>query len=211
MDSGEPFTVTVHPFPSRTRKNCAYELGNTNAKNALVFIGGLKDGPHTTPYIRTVARHLDESKTLDYSTFEIRMRSSFLGFGTSSLKNDVEDISGLVKYLRGKGKEKIVLMGHSTGTQDCMEYTNYAKHNAEPVDGFILQACISDRDGLDIVASNWRDCLAVADQMIAEGKSDWCMPKDKVPNVLQAPISAYRLRSLIAKEYVFASRLDRLS
>ena len=82
-----------------------------------------------------------------------------------------------------------------------MEYTNYAKHNAEPVDGFILQAPVSDREGLDIVAPNWRESLAKANAMIAEGKADWAMPKDKVPNVLGAPISAYRLQSLVAKEY----------
>lgn len=113
----EPFSVTVHPFPSRTRKNCAYEMGNTSARNALVFIGGLKDGPHTTPYIWTVAKRLEEATQLGYSVFEIRMRSSFNGFGTSSLKKDVEDISSLVSYLRGRGKDKIVLMGHSTGCQ----------------------------------------------------------------------------------------------
>lgn len=114
----EPFPVTVHPFPSPKRGGShAYELGNTSAKNAVVFIGGLTDGPHTTPYIRTVAKHLENSSSLDYSVFEIRMRSSFIGFGTSSLANDVEDISALVKYLRGRGKEKIVLFGHSTGCQ----------------------------------------------------------------------------------------------
>ena len=115
----EPFPVTVHPFPSPTKGNCAYELGNTAAKNAVVFIGGLTDGPHTVPYIRTVAKHLEDSNSLDYSVFEIRMRSSFLGFGTSSLARDVEDISALIKYLRGRGKERIVLFGHSTGCQVC--------------------------------------------------------------------------------------------
>jgi hypothetical protein len=44
------------------------------------------------------------------------MRSSYAGFGYSSLANDVEDTAALVRYLRGIGKEKIVLMGSSTGT-----------------------------------------------------------------------------------------------
>lgn len=83
-----------------------------------------------------------------------------------------------------------------------MEYTNYEKHQAEPVEGFILQAPVSDRDGLEMVLPTWQESLAVAEQMIAEGKSDWCMPRDKVPRVLGAPISAYRMWSLIAKEYV---------
>lgn len=116
----EPFSVMVHPFPSRTRKNCAYEMGNAASPNAVIFVGGLKDGPHTTPYIWTIAKRLEEASHLGYSVFEIRMRSSFTGFGTSSLKRDVEDISSLVAYLRGRGKQKIVLFGHSTGCQVCI-------------------------------------------------------------------------------------------
>lgn len=122
MASTNPFPVTVHPYKSPTRGACAYELGtNVASKNAIIFIGGLGDGPHTVAYIRTVARHLETAgKELEYSVFEIRLRSSFIGFGTTSLTNDVEDIAALVKYLRGLGKEKIVLFGHSTGSQVCL-------------------------------------------------------------------------------------------
>lgn len=86
--------------------------------------------------------------------------------------------------------------------QDCMEYTNYARHGNEPVEGFILQAPVSDRESLEIVAPDWKESLRVADEMIADGRSDHCVPKDKVPPIVNAPITAYRLRSLIAKEYV---------
>lgn len=88
-----------------------------------------------------------------------------------------------------------------------MEYTNYAKNGAEPVDGFILQAPISDRDGIDQFFPTWQTSLDFADKWIAEGKADWCMPRDLVPAVLGAPITAYRLRSLLAKEYVPASAI----
>lgn len=118
MAGNHPYQVTVHPHESPVSGACAYELGNTAAKNAVVFIGGLGDGPHTLQYVRIVAEHIEEAGNgLDYSVFEIRMRSSFIGFGTSSLKNDVEDISALVRYLRGIGREKIILFGHSTGCQ----------------------------------------------------------------------------------------------
>lgn len=128
MSVDEPFTVTAHPYRSRTRGSCAYELGGGSHKNAIIFIGGLKDGPHTTPYIRYVARHLATRPDLDYSIFEIRMRSSFLGFGTSCLTNDVQDISSLVSYLRKLGKQKIVLFGHSTGTQVSIDSQDSLKH-----------------------------------------------------------------------------------
>ena len=116
-----PFPVTVHTFksPSLEADSHAYESGNTTASNALVFIGGLTDGPHTVPCIRTVADRLagPEASGLDYSVFEIRMASSFGGFGYSSLARDVADISALVGYLKELGRKKIVLFGHSTGCQ----------------------------------------------------------------------------------------------
>lgn len=43
------------------------------------------------------------------------MRSSYSGFGHSSLTNDVEDMAALVRYLRRIGKERVVFMGASTG------------------------------------------------------------------------------------------------
>jgi triacylglycerol esterase/lipase EstA (alpha/beta hydrolase family) len=117
MIRGGPFQVTVHPYNSPTRQSCAYESGDPAARNALIFVGGLGDGPQTVDYIRSVSDRLAQQKDLGYSVFEIRMRSSFSGFGTSSLKEDVEDISSLVRYLRDLGREKIVLLGHSTGCQ----------------------------------------------------------------------------------------------
>ena len=82
------------------------------------FLSAASKTAHTpTPYIRTVAKQLELASELSYSVFEIRLRSSFIGFGTSSLEEDVADISALVKYLRTLGREKIVLFGHSTGCQ----------------------------------------------------------------------------------------------
>ncbi|KID70399.1 uncharacterized protein G6M90_00g086270 [Metarhizium brunneum] len=212
MVSHSSFSVIVHPHPSPNRGACAYELGYPNSKNALVFIGGLGDGPHTVPYIRTVAKHLETTgKDLEFSVFELRLRSSFIGFGTSSLSNDVDDIAALVKYLRGLGREKIVLFGHSTGCQDCMEYSNYVKHGNPPVDGFIMQGPVSDREAMDGIFPSVKESIELADTWIAAGRAGDCLPGDKVPTVLAAPISAYRLKSLVAKggdDDYFSSDLD---
>ncbi|EWZ95187.1 hypothetical protein BFJ70_g13831 [Fusarium oxysporum] len=199
MSPSGPFQVTVHPFESKCRSSAAYEIGLTSAPNAIVFIGGLTDGPHTIPYTRLLAQRLEEVKELGFSVIEFRMRSSFSGFGTSSLSNDVEDISALVKYLRGIGKEKIVLFGSSTGCQDCIEYANYAKHNNEPVDGFVMQGPVSDRETLDLIFPDPQPSLDLAAKMISEGKGGDCMPFDMIPAVLGAPISAYRFQSLASK------------
>jgi hypothetical protein len=79
-----------------------------------VFIPGLTSGPHATD-LAYLANMLQQSPSLDYSLWEFRMRSSYSGFGYSSLANDVEDTAALVQYLRSIGKQKIVLMGSSTG------------------------------------------------------------------------------------------------
>jgi hypothetical protein len=113
--AGKAFPITVHPFPSPTPSSCAYERGLSSSRNALVHIGGLTSGPHTSPQLDSLVKVVQADIESGYSFWEFRMRSSYTGFGYSSLANDVEDISTLVRYLRSLGKEKIVLLGSSTG------------------------------------------------------------------------------------------------
>lgn len=210
-----PFPCTVHFYDSPTANAAAYEIGPSGVSNAILFIGGLSDGPHTVFYTPTLAKYLETSGQ-DWSLFEIRMRSSFSGYGYSSLKNDVEDISALVRYLRSIGKKKIVLMGHSTGCQvrilalgstmttigsrhqDCMEYS---KLEEDVVDGFILQGPVSDRESIvDFVKpEDMKKGLDLAAQMIAEGKGGEILPADYVPSIFNTPITAYRWHSLTTK------------
>ncbi|KAI0389829.1 dolichol-phosphate mannosyltransferase [Xylariaceae sp. FL0594] len=194
MPSPTTFTTTVHPFPSPTPHACAYESGRPNARNALVFIGGLGDGPHTVPYPRAIAKRLDAEPTLSYSVFEFRLKSSFTGFGFARLADDVADISALVRYLRSIGKERIVLMGHSTGSQDCMEYTS-PSHNAPPVDGFILQAPVCDPEAfaLDMGQDQLKKSVEEAKKLIDAGKGHERMTLTQLPAFMKdTPISAWR-------------------
>lgn len=115
-----PFLTKVHYYDSPTKHSTAYESGTLDSPNVIVAIGGLGDGPHTVPYFHDLATRLDAaSGGPEYAVFQIRMKSSFVGFGTSTLVEDVAHISALVKYLRRAGKEKIILLGHSTGSQVC--------------------------------------------------------------------------------------------
>ncbi|KAI3394082.1 hypothetical protein diail_3258 [Diaporthe ilicicola] len=195
-----PFSVTVHPYPSpKVKHACAYELGSSSARNALVFVGGLGDGPHTVPYIRTVASKIEADTGLSYSVFELRIRSSFCGFGWNNLAKDVQDISALVKYLRGIGKEKVVLMGHSTGSQDCIEYTDYEKHQNEPIDGLILQGSVSDREAFaeDLGKDEADKMVGLATEMINAGRKDDAVPRSRLARPpFPWPVTAYRLHSL---------------
>lgn len=83
-----------------------------------------------------------------------------------------------------------------------MEYTKYAKYANDPVDGFILQAPVSDRESLDTFLSDWHSKLDFADKMIAEGKGGDCLPAEQSIAMLNAPISANRFHDLFAKGYV---------
>ncbi|KAI8634628.1 dolichol-phosphate mannosyltransferase [Xylariaceae sp. FL1651] len=202
MSTSGTFTTTVHPFSSPTPHACAYEVGLQNAKNALVFIGGLGDGPHTVPYPRAIARRLEAEEELSYSVFEFRLKSSFSGFGFSRLVDDVAEISALVKYLRSIGKDRVVLMGHSTGSQDCMEYTSPV-HDVAPVEGYILQAPVCDADAIALEMGHDRleASITAAKQFIDAGKGQERLPLYHLPNSMQdTPVSAWRWYALGAPD-----------
>ncbi|KAK0638504.1 hypothetical protein B0T16DRAFT_338188 [Cercophora newfieldiana] len=196
-----PYPVTVHPFPSATRWSCAYERGNANARNAFVYIGGLTGGPQAID-LAQIDEAFRTSKTVSYSIWEFRMRSSYTGFGYSSLANDADDVASFVKYLRSLGKERVVLMGHSTGCQDCMEYSNKEKYSESPaVDGYILLAPVSDREmaGLFIPPDVLEESVKAARELIDQGREREIMPKGSIPEIFQSPVTAYRWYSLAAK------------
>ncbi|KAF3013800.1 hypothetical protein E8E14_011494 [Neopestalotiopsis sp. 37M] len=201
MTSSTPFTTTVHPFKSPTPHACAYESGLSSAKNALVFIGGLGDGPHTVPYPRAIAKALESRPELDFSVFEFRLKSSFGGFGFVRLADDVADISALVKYLRGIGKEKVVLIGHSTGCQDIMEYTSPAYPDLAEVEALILQAPVADRGAFEMVLGRQLldESVRVAKDLIDAGNGSAIVPIKETQNIFGV-VSAQRWYALAAAD-----------
>jgi hypothetical protein len=72
-----------------------------------------------TPYVTALSSELHN---INWSFCQLHMRSSYLGFGTGSLRRDFQDISAAVSYLLANGKARVVLMGHSTGSQNSMYY-----------------------------------------------------------------------------------------
>lgn len=236
------FPVTVHEFlPSpRSKKLChVYEYdihdyfapsadSQANA-NALVFIGGLGDGPHGVPYIRYIAAALKSPSfpSLNYTVFEARLSSAFTGWGVSSLAEDVKEIASVVRYLKTKlRKRKVVLMGHSTGCQDCVAYLHQLarqeRRRRDPqgkeeeeekeeqknedeipeVDAIILQGPVSDREafGMCMSEQDLEEARNLARRMIDEGKEDEYMPRDKLPaDMRNTPVTAYRWYSLASR------------
>ncbi|KAK4456067.1 hypothetical protein QBC34DRAFT_453813 [Podospora aff. communis PSN243] len=203
-----PFPVIVHQYPSSAkpdRPRSAFEYRpspsetttTTRPQNALVFIPGLGDSPFDVPYIQTIASKLTSSS---YSAFEINLYSSGSAFGYGSIAQDVRDIADLVRYLKGSGRKKVVLMGHSTGCQDCMGYAKAVAAGKVPgVEGYVLQGPVSDREaiGLSCVGEGVRESLGVAERMVREGRGEEVMERDVLPGEWrESPVSAYRWASL---------------
>ncbi|KAH6849775.1 hypothetical protein B0I37DRAFT_413225 [Chaetomium sp. MPI-CAGE-AT-0009] len=220
-----PYPVQVHHYPSATsptRLVQTYEHLPSHGHepqqrppppNALVFIGGLGDGPHTVPYPRRLADRLAALPEPErrYAVFEARLSSAFAGFGTASLAQDARELAALVRYLRGpaRGARRVVLMGHSTGCQDCLAYVAAVRDGGEGggggeegglwVDGLVLQGPVSDREaiGMEEDAGEVRASLEVAEGLVKAGKGGVVMDGEVMPaGWRNGPVTAYRWASL---------------
>ncbi|KAL5338704.1 hypothetical protein BJX70DRAFT_398447 [Aspergillus crustosus] len=146
----------------------AFEFGSpsTPKPHSLLFIGGLTNGLYSVPYVHELAKALEPT---EWSIFSLLLSSSYGGWGIGSLDRDVEEIGRCVEYVQNlKYKTtangapgKIVIMGHSTGSQDVLHYVhaqNPLPRNPDvdgvrgltrpAVDGAIMQAPVSDREAL---------------------------------------------------------------
>jgi hypothetical protein len=135
---------------------------------------------------------------------EIRLSSSYTGWGTSSLQNDVAEISDAVSYFRSIKTGKIVLMGSSTGCQDIMEYLTGAGCEVRPaIEGGILQAPVSDREWLAMMMEPelYRNSCIAAQKMVDAGNGEEILPTRETGNVLPAPCTARRWLSLASPNH----------
>uniref|UniRef100_A0A060T1W2 ARAD1C24134p n=1 Tax=Blastobotrys adeninivorans TaxID=409370 RepID=A0A060T1W2_BLAAD len=196
---------TVHQY---ARRLVAIEhptkSGNAH-KRVVVFVGGLGDGLFTVPYVTPMAEELDN---VGWGVVQVLLRDSYLGWGTGSLAKDAQDITKAISYLYSTvGKESIVLMGHSTGTQDAMYYlTQQYKGDNNDLDkrpklsGVILQAPVSDREGAYNFDGKMQteENVRTATKLIEEGRGDHVLPPDFSGFSSEAPVSAERFVSLTA-------------
>jgi pimeloyl-ACP methyl ester carboxylesterase len=174
----------------------AFEFGDRDSKNAIVFIGGLGNQYLNVPYIPAV----NEGIGPHWRLFQIALSSSGTGWGTGSLDRDVVEIGKLVKYLKDKlGLTKVVLFGHSTGSQDSL---HYLLKGTEEVDGIILQASASDREAAEVL---FKKRGVKLDDYIKEAQEIYdtkgpleLLPKKFSDAFFGAPINAYRWLSLTA-------------
>ncbi|KAL2860394.1 hypothetical protein BJX68DRAFT_84157 [Aspergillus pseudodeflectus] len=156
---------TLHHYAPRLT---AFEFGQPHTApkpHSILFIGGLTDGLYTVPYVQEIAKAVEPT---EWSLFHLLLSSSYGGWGIGSLDQDVEEIGQCVDYVRklkqsfiSSTANKVVIMGHSTGSQDVLHYL----HSPNPlpfnpdvdrvqglvrpaVDGAIMQAPVSDRQAM---------------------------------------------------------------
>ncbi|KAL5356261.1 hypothetical protein BJX96DRAFT_162332 [Aspergillus floccosus] len=151
-----------------------YTRGTHSKPHTLIFIGGLGDGLGTVKYLNDLEVTLQGTK---WSIFAPVLSSSYNGWGMGSLGQDIAEIAACAHYVREYkeplyGVGKVVLMGHSTGSQDIMQYLSSANpqpldappgrdskvkfrnraypasFTRPPVDGAIIQAPVSDREAI---------------------------------------------------------------
>lgn len=195
------FTPSKHPgtLHQYTSRLVAFEFGSdntTNDTNILIWIGGLGDGLLTVPYTHTLAQALPSN----WCMVQPILSSSYGGWGTSSLLRDGKELGICVQYFKQLRPEaKVVLMGHSTGSQDCMEYTTGPDAADRPkVQGIILQAGISDREGLveGMQDGQYEESCKVAHQWVGEGRGNDVLPLSVTGTLFETPSSAKRWLSL---------------
>lgn len=159
----------------QTQGLAAFEYTDKNyqKQHTLIFIGGLGDGLNTVEYVADIAAALQST---EWSIFNPILSSSYSGWGTGSLGRDVDEIAQCVTYVSEyKPGGKVVLMGHSTGSQDVLHYLSCENpqprdpvpaqsvpcNNSLPagmlrpkIDGAIMQAPVSDREAILWVAES---------------------------------------------------------
>jgi pimeloyl-ACP methyl ester carboxylesterase len=199
---------TIHKY---SKKLVAFEHSSASASNAndapntLLWVGGLGDGLLTVGYPTTIASSLPSNWVLA----EVVLRSSYNGWATGRLSRDAREIGECVSYFRNlRPGKKIVLMGHSTGCQDIMEYLVGPDAKNQPlIDGAILQGGVSDREAWEDMLENdeqkkeFKEIVDKAKEMIDNGDEKGILPVkgNMIAEGLGAPVTAYRTYSLLAK------------
>ncbi|KAJ5606381.1 DUF1749-domain-containing protein [Penicillium lagena] len=207
-----------------------YVSSSIRQPHSLLFIGGLGDGMATTSYMSDLVRALQPT---EWSLFTINLTSSYQSWGLGHLDRDTTEIAQCVQYIKDYktskfGNGKVVLMGHSTGSQCVLHYLSRPNpHPSVPtfdselanikrleIDGAIMQAPVSDREAIALCMKHgfkgrssseiqelWKKLEDMAKEAIHQEESyDTLLPLWMTSSIYPSntPISARRLLSLLS-------------
>jgi hypothetical protein len=95
-------------------------------------------------------------------------------------------------------------MGHSTGCQDVMEYLTGAEcETRPPIDGGIIQAPASDREGMlmSMPESIYKSSCEAAQKMVDAGDGTEILPTKKTKGLFPGVVTAKRFLSLASPNH----------
>lgn len=151
-------------------------LTSTQNTNTLIFVGGLSDTYSSVAYPYALAHALGPTWSLVIAA----LSSTGSSWGTSSIARDAEEIAKIVNFIRERRPDgKIVVQGHSTGCQDCVQYLTGAGADKRPhIDGAVLQAPVSDREAMEneLPKALLQEANQLALEMCREKKDTDVMP-----------------------------------
>ncbi len=182
------------------KKLCAFEsisnhIGDLEEIFTIVNIGGMGDGLLALPWTNALVNKCSsyELKHKSKVTVVQPLLSSSNGqWGVHSLSEDSEELSSLFIKLQSICPRKIILIGHSTGCQNILNFTQSHLENTSQygIAAAILQSPIPDRMYLATAyPDKWHEMASWAQSH----QDDEIYPS----MVCGVPISAYRLRSLL--------------
>ncbi|GAA5971041.1 hypothetical protein JCM11641_004123 [Rhodosporidiobolus odoratus] len=120
------------------------------SSSLVLIVGGLSDTLLSIPYLQRLAKGLGQHS---WGLAQATLRSAGGAWGGSSVKQDAQELATIVRYFREQGRDRIVLMGFSTGTQDAISYIHLQRGDPAsfpPLAGIILQAPVSDREIVEV-------------------------------------------------------------
>ncbi|KAF2670602.1 DUF1749-domain-containing protein [Microthyrium microscopicum] len=194
------FAGSLHRYNNRL---VAFEHTRTGTAptNTLLWVGGLGDGLLTVNYPAVLASALPPT----WSLVEVSTSASLSGWGSTTLARDAHEIAACVAYFQKLRGGKVVLMGHSTGCQDTMEYVTGADSaQRTPLNGAILQAPVSDREACEAgkTRTDFSSIIETSRQYVKEGRGDDVIPMALGSSIFgRTPVSAYRWLSLLSPDH----------
>ncbi len=187
-------------------------------KHVLLFIGGLYDNFLQPSYVSDLAALLPLHTSQTWRVMHVQLSTHGRGWGILDIDRDIEEVGVAVNYIRStllkSETTDIILMGHSTGCQDIMRYLTAPnpmddKKPPRPVvQGAILQAPVSDRDGAlhaisegPSVRKAYDAAMKIVEQTPEPDRRDTVLPINLTKPVFgPAPISVARWLSLVSPD-----------
>ncbi|GAA5913275.1 hypothetical protein JCM5296_007341 [Sporobolomyces johnsonii] len=149
--ASDPISGRLHHI-SQSPNLTTFEFGalSSPCKGVVLFVGGLNDTYLSVPYLPRLA---DALKGVGWALAQVALSSAGDGWGGRTISEDAEQLAVIGRYWREqRGIDKLVLMGHSTGTQDAIAYLHLTAFGPDvfpPLAGVILQAPVSDREYIE--------------------------------------------------------------